>query len=198
MSDLIPAGTYPAVAIPVQTEEGPAWAQFGKSQNKGTLQVYVAFAILDGAYVGRRIGWFGYFTDNTVERTIESLRRCGLKGDDLAAAVAGPLDQEVELVVEHETYNGKTTAKVQWVNAPGGGAYRMANAMNTKDLRQFAATMKQKMRGKPEMSGSRREAPAPTAPPASAAQSAPEPSSEPPQGWSQDAAPTLDDSDIPF
>jgi hypothetical protein len=189
MSDLIPAGAYAAVGIPVQTEQGAAWAQFGKSQNKGTLQVYVAFAVLDGPYAGRRLGWFGYFTDNTVERTIESLRLCGLKGDDLAAAVTGPLDQEVQLVVEHETYDGKTRAKVVWVNAPGGGAFRMANPMNTGDLRKFAASMKAKMRGKPEVAGARREAPAVTAPPA--------PSEALPQSQGEQPL-TPSDEEIPF
>jgi len=202
MSDLIPPGYYAAVAVPVQTEDGAVWAQFGTSQQKGTRQVYVAFAIIDGDHAGRRLGWFGYFTDGAVDRTIESLRLCGLKGDDLANAMFGPLDQEVQVVVEHEEYDGKVRAKVAWVNAPGGGAFRMANPMKSDELRKFSATMKGKLKGKPEVAGAKREPPATVAPP-------PAPASQPPParqaaapaaaspGWRQDVPPPKDD-DIPF
>lgn len=200
MTSIIPAGFYSAVAVPVQTEEGPVWAQFGNSKAKGTPQVYVAFAILHGDYAGFRIGWFGYFADGSEDRTIESLRFCGFKGDDFATAIAGPLDQEVQIQVEHETYEGKVRAKVAWVNAPGGGSFRMAKTMGKDELRKFGATLKNKLRAKPEVAGPRREAPTPgaaTAPPAPSSPPERQASSEPPPGWAQSRAPAADD-DIPF
>jgi hypothetical protein len=194
MSDLIPAGYYAAVGVPVQTDEGQVWAQFGRSQNKGTPQVFVAFALLDGPHAGRRLGWFGYFTEGSADRTIESLRLCGLKGDDLANAIKGPLDQEVQLVLEHEEYEGKKRVKVSWVNAPGGGAFKMANPMNAQELRQFAAKFKSNVKAKPEVTGDRKTAPAPTAPAKPA-----ETESPPADTWGGgDAPPPHDDSEIPF
>lgn len=81
MANLIPPGYYRAVAVPVQTDDGETYVQFGETKD-GNPQVAVTFAILDGSQQGRRSTWFGYFTEKTTKRTIESLRYCGFKGDD--------------------------------------------------------------------------------------------------------------------
>src|SRR3954462_1979761 len=109
MSDLIPEATYEAVGFQVDTEEwGLTYAQFGESKDKRTPQVVVNFEIVDeGEQKGRRIAWIGYFTEATTERTIQALRYCGFRGDDLAAAITQKLDQKVQIVVEHDEYQGK-------------------------------------------------------------------------------------------
>jgi len=87
------------------------------------------------------ITWFGYFTDNTVDRTLDSLRHCGWDSDSLAE-----LDNlnanEVELVIGEEEYDGKTRTRVLWVNRQSRLALR--EQMSPQAMAAFAA----KLRGK--------------------------------------------------
>lgn len=156
MPDLIPAGYYRAVAVPVDTDDGPTYVQFGES-SKGTSQAVVNFEILDGECAGRRIVWFGYFSEKTVTRTVESLRYCGFKGDDLAALLTQTLDQEVQLVIQHEDYQGTTSAKVAWVNRAGGGGFKLKEPMQKAGLQRFAAMMKNSVKAIPEAPGPKGE-----------------------------------------
>jgi hypothetical protein len=79
----------------------------GKTQN-GTRQVAVRFEVLDeqGAPGGERVTWYGYFTEKTAERTLESLQYCGWEGDDVTD-LTGIERNEVQIVVEHEEYEGE-------------------------------------------------------------------------------------------
>ncbi len=152
MSDMIPEGYYNATAVPVATDNGPQKVQFGfTKENK--RQVAVCFEILDGEYAGHKLTWFGYFTEKTTERTIQALRYCGFRGDDLMAANDQALDQAVSITVEHAEYLGKVSAKVAWVNAPGGGGFKLSAPMKKDDLRRFAAEMKMAVRGIPDAPG---------------------------------------------
>src|SRR6185295_5235482 len=101
---MLPADTYSAVVVPVQSDSGPLVAQFGFSKEKKTPQVVVTFEVLSGPYAGDRIAWFGYFTDNTEKRTMESLRICGFVGDDLDKFNDQNPQNEVQIVVKHEEY----------------------------------------------------------------------------------------------
>jgi hypothetical protein len=136
---LIPAGNYKAVAI--QTDG--AYAQIGMSTN-GNQEVLINFEIIDGPMAGRRIPWWGFLTDKAWNRTVEALRYCGFKGDDLYLLPSQQLDQEVELVVEHSEYQGKTNARVRWVNAAFSGL-KLAKPMDTNELRNFSAMMRDKI-----------------------------------------------------
>lgn len=138
---MIPAGTYLAVAQSTQ---------WGKAKS-GTKQVAVEFQIIDGSYAGHSITWFGYFTEKTWKRTCEALRYCGWKGDDLTNL--GSLNQEVNIVIEHEEYDGKLRAKVAWVNRPGAGQVKLSDPMSDAELRQFAAQMRQRAREIAEVEG---------------------------------------------
>jgi hypothetical protein len=104
MAELHDAGRFRARAV-----EG-AW---GHTQN-GTEQVAVLFRL----ETDRNLTWYGFMTDKTSERTMAALITCGVS--DLES-LQGLADNEVELVVEHEEYNGKVSARVQWVNALGTG-----------------------------------------------------------------------------
>ena len=106
---LIPEGTYPARAVGYE---------FGTSDN-GTEQIGVAMRITQGDYAGRTLTWYGFFNSpENAQRAIRSLRACGWKGEDLTN-LAGLTEQDVNIVVEVETYNGKTGNKVAWVNGAG-------------------------------------------------------------------------------
>jgi len=145
---VIPRGTYPAVVVPVQMPDGKDVSiQFGTSKTKGTRQAYVAFEIIRGPQAGVKIGWFGFFTDNTTDRTLKALRVCGFVGDDLATFPAQRPENEAEIVIDHEEYNGETRAKVQWVNEPGrSGNFAMENALDAKALREFGASLRAKLK----------------------------------------------------
>lgn len=105
----------------------------------GKEQVAVIFKILAPGFEGKHITWFGYFTDKTADRTIESLRICGWAGSDLSD-LSGIDTNEVELVIANEEYEGKTISKVRWVNRAGGVG--LAAPMSPEKAKAFAAKMK--------------------------------------------------------
>lgn len=150
----------------------------------GKPEVAVSFDILTEGATHAQLTWHGYFTEATEERTIESLRIAGWKGDDLSVFSEGfafPDDApEVSLVVEDETYEGKLYTKVQWVNRAGGAAVK--TPLVGDKAKAFAAAMKEKFRAFDAANGKRTARPAPSKP---AADKRPEP-------------PPLTDADIPF
>ncbi len=94
--------------------------QFGESKN-GKEQIAITFDLLDetDTETGHTITWFGFFTEKTEARTIESVGHCGwdmATGPTNAHRVA---DNVVELVIEDEEYEGKVRTKVQWINRIG-------------------------------------------------------------------------------
>lgn len=141
---MIQPGRYKAKAI-----EG----DFGFAGN-GREQVAVLFEVIDGDHKGTTITWFGFFTEQTAERTIESLIYAGWDGE--SETLDGLGTTEVSIVVEHDTYNGETKPKVAWVNRPGGGL-ALKSRMNEgqkanfgKKLRAKAASVKQRMTARGE------------------------------------------------
>lgn len=153
------------------------WA-LGESE-KGNPFIAVSFKVkdpLDG--VEKFVSWRGHFTDLTTDRTIESLRYLGFEGDDLSNLVG--LDKnEVDLVVEDEEYEGKTYARVQFINQPRGATVK--TVLEGQKLSTFAAQMKSAFRAHDAANGKRTT----TRPAAPAADKRPEP-------------PPLSDADIPF
>lgn len=143
--NLIPAGRYKARAQAVEAEEA-----FGESKKKGTKFVRLKFQVCEGEWEGQVVAWDGYFTENTTKRTIESLRYCGVDGDDITdlSSVGANV---VEVVVEHEKWTPtegeragveQVRARVAFVNGGGVGIpeeQRMAGAK--------LAAFKQQMKG---------------------------------------------------
>lgn len=113
--ELIPKGKYAARAEHWKLSETGAGTANAKEQ------IAVEFKFTDPAL--GTILWFGFFTELTFERTVESLRHMGWKGNDVSELNTPQADlnaNEVQLVVDHEEYKGVTRAKVRWVNAIGG------------------------------------------------------------------------------
>lgn len=103
-------------------------------------QVAVRFELLDVDEGARYLTWYGFFTDKTTERTLDSMRHCGWKGDDLFD-LSGLGDNEVDLVLETEEDNeGKAHLRVRWVNSRGGLALK--DRMDDDARRTFAQRMK--------------------------------------------------------
>lgn len=110
---------------------------------KGNEQIAVMFETLDPA--GERITWYGFFTDKTTDRTLQSLRYCGWAGADLSdfceEQLPAGFDKEVELDVQNNEWEGKIRLQVAWVNAPGGGAV-VKSALTKEQAKAFGARMK--------------------------------------------------------
>lgn len=96
-----------------------------KSSSKGTEQVAVTFRLLEGPDEGRDITAYLALTDARLPYTVKELRLMGWKDDlnDLLT-IQGSF---VDLVLEHEQYNGKTQTKVKFINAPGTGGVKAAD-----------------------------------------------------------------------
>jgi hypothetical protein len=123
----------------------------GTSANKGTPYLELYFKVVEGDHKNTLVRWTGYFTENTNERTIQSMILMGWKGDDVSEFVDGALHgldaNEVDIVIEIEEYEnaeGETrhSPRVQWVNRPGG-YLNTDNAMKT----EAALSFRDKMRG---------------------------------------------------
>lgn len=133
---MIPEGTYNARAHD--------W-RLGYT-GTGKEQIAVQFLLLDGEAEGQLITWYGFFTDATTDRTLESLKHCGWDCRDLFA-LDGMGTKDVQIVIKHEDdLKGVPRARVQWVNAPGtneGPAIK--NVMDDSQRKEFAARMKGKV-----------------------------------------------------
>lgn len=160
MSEIIPAGYYDAVAVETADEQGAlAFARLSLTA-KGDRKVTAQFQILNppaGFSVRFPIWWNGTFTEKSARRTVESLRLMGFKGDDMLAIETQRLDQIVSVLVEHGEWEGKTTPRVAFVNAPqsGNGIVKIKNPMTDDAKRQFAAMMRGKISSVPDVDGER-------------------------------------------
>lgn len=96
--------------------------KFGKT-SKGTDQIMVAFEVTQEEHKGHRFYWYGFFSDKTIDRTLESLEACGWDGKGFKD-MTSLRKNEVELVVETETNEGETYLRVRWVNRLGGGGVK--------------------------------------------------------------------------
>src|SRR3954468_14263609 len=124
---MIPEGKYNAVAVPV---EGDSFVEWGETK-AGEPKISMRFKLS----TGETIYWYGYFSENARDRTVKALRLVGFVGDSLADASNQRLNQPVQLVIKHEEYNGKTSAKVQYVNPPRA-------AFDSSKLSKFSAEMR--------------------------------------------------------
>jgi hypothetical protein len=107
----------------------------------GTEQIAVLVEVTEGPDAGAQITWYGFFTEKTTERTLESLRHLGWEGDDLTE-LDGITANVVSIVVEHEEdqRTGEPRARVKWINGPGGLA--MKDRMDPGTAKAFAQRMK--------------------------------------------------------
>lgn len=110
--------------------------RFVKSQ-KGTMGLEVAFEFEENG-APARMNWTGWLTDTSIKNTLRTLVEVlDYSGDETVVDVpegdarTGMLanqdainrQKQVELVVEHEEYEGKQRARIKWVNNVGGGQF---------------------------------------------------------------------------
>ena len=137
--EILPEGKYKA---------RPVEAGLGESK-AGNPQAAVLFRIIGGEHDNSTITWYGSFSKNKgegtktpLQRTVESLRACGWQGDDLSdlSSINEANEIDVGLVIEHDEYQGKVSAKVKWVNR--GGGLGLTTPMKTDSAKAFAAKMR--------------------------------------------------------
>lgn len=133
-NELIPAGTYRARAIE---------AQLGKTA-KGSEQVGISFAVLTPGFETQRLAYYGQFGEKSLAITVKALRACGWQGLDLSD-LRGIETNEVNLVVEHEEYEGTTRAKVKWVNDVSAGVVK--DVLDPTAAKSFAQRMRAAIAG---------------------------------------------------
>lgn len=132
---MIPAGKWYARAVE---------ATVGKS-DKDEDQVAVELVFepdQDDEVDGQSIVWRGGFSEKSEEWTLKALITMGWKGD--WDTFEGITDNVVELVVEHNQYNGKYYANVKYVNSPRRGPVTKKQ-MSSGEKAAFAARMKGKV-----------------------------------------------------
>lgn len=114
-------------------------AQLGFTKNDKE-QIAMELEFLSGPNEGLRSTWYGYFTEKTTDRTLESLLIAGWDGVDIALC-DGLGSTEFEAVVENEVYDGKEQTKVQWINRARSGVV-LKKQMNDGQRSEFAERMK--------------------------------------------------------
>ena len=114
----------------------------------GTEMVQVIVRISEGEYVGEELRWDGFLTEKTDQRTLESLRHLGWKGDMLNE-LDGITENEVQIVVEHEVNEetGKSYPRVQWINKLGGARLKEESKMSESAAKALAQRFASKARG---------------------------------------------------
>jgi hypothetical protein len=151
-------------------------------------QIGVMFELVDDP--SQRITWYGFFTDATFERTIESLRHLGWHGNEISDFHGGlpeGVSNEVDIVVEEEAnQQGELRLKVRWINSGGGVAVK--TVLDDQQVRAFSARMKARVAGLQAKAGA---APAPRTPTPAAVGAAA-------RGPERTIDPSVDDNDIPF
>lgn len=112
-------------------------------------QLAIQFEIVDESFAGESIAAILFFTEKTVERSLESLVHLGFGSDDLelladtdAARCAELLPSVVEIVCDPEEYDGKWRLRVRWINRAGGGKFTFKNKLEGVYLKAFAAQMR--------------------------------------------------------
>lgn len=103
----------------------------------GQPSVMVQFQLKD---TDQKWIWYGSFSGGARPITVETLVRLGYKGKDGSDLVRfrGEGEQlapmvldtatEFELVMDNETYNGKTMLKIKYINLPGRDALKRGDA----------------------------------------------------------------------
>jgi hypothetical protein len=108
---------------PGQYKAVPSNWGFSKTPEKGTEQIFVEM-LIDAGESTETLTWFGYFTDKAKDRTIETIYKLGFNGDfdGLASGhdtKALDISNQVMVTIENDTYDGKETFKIKWINAIG-------------------------------------------------------------------------------
>lgn len=118
-------------------------SQVTENENTHNEEIRVLCEILEeGEFQGRYRTWYGYFTEATAERTIESLRTMGWRGNDITNISLEP-DVEFQGVIKHEAGRddpGKIRDRIAFINRLAG--VYVGTPMDEGKKKAFAQRMK--------------------------------------------------------
>ncbi len=127
---LLPAGDYAVTAVT---------AKLGYAGTKNE-QIGIRLRIMEGTYKGKTLLYYGSFAGKAEEFTVKAMLALGFTGADMRDLSSMLQGTSAIAVVEHSEYQGKITAKVQWIN---GADVQMKDEMKPNEVAAFA----QRMRG---------------------------------------------------
>ena len=155
-------------------------AVMGKSAVKGTDQIDITFQLLpeeenEQTDTDDVIRWFGYFTDKAIPIVVKAMATLGVDIQDYnwdfpRICEEGVLNgKEAILVLEEETYEGKTRTKVCFINDPNFVREQMDDGsaldFNKRMRAALMAAAPPKKGAAPAKAPPRKAAPAPVAAP---------------------------------
>lgn len=164
MAQMIKPGKYKANIL-----------DYGIGQTKsGDPQVMIQLNYQDSDQDVHEITWFGSLKEGKAQEiTIETLLRCGMKGNDVAAVAGGIESDTLDVapqytiaITPHE-YQGKTSMRVAWISNGGAGLAEKKISKQEAATKLGALNLKgavAKMRSDTGMKDEPRKAPAPAAP----------------------------------
>lgn len=115
MSNLIPDGPVRAIYRAYDV---------GMTRN-GNEQLVLLFEVVDEPHKGRELMWYGTFTEASYAITHQVLVGMGWKGEDLGTFPADVKPGKTfNILVGHETFDGKERNRVKAVRPPGMLALR--------------------------------------------------------------------------
>ena len=105
----------------------------------GKEQIAIGFQLLDGPDAGQSISKFGSLSDAALPYTTKDLRTLGWKdGQEIDTIVSA----ECKLTIVHEEYEGKTSAKVKWINSITSAPPKLAPARALDAMTRLSAASK--------------------------------------------------------
>jgi len=111
--------------------------EYGYTKND-LPQLALGFRLVDGPDAGRMINAYRNFADKAIKHTLDAMTVLGWDGESLESP-EGLGTKQVMLVIKHEEYQGKWSAKVQYINS----LTRLnSKPMTQGDRSKFGASMK--------------------------------------------------------
>jgi hypothetical protein len=126
----IKAGIYKAHVV---RQPDGAWAQYGESSGGNPEMILDLELKLDDKGSTRRVSTPLYFSATAAQYSFDRLKACGWQGADLSN-LDGVGDNEVDVEVKHEVYEGDGELKTKVQIVTGGGRFSTAKPVDSKSF----------------------------------------------------------------
>jgi|SRR5688572_6356524 len=146
-ASLLPEGRYKVKAVD---------HTYGTAGAKKTKQIGVALEIVEGPHTGTQLSWYGFFTPDSEEFTINGMFALGFDGVDEKTLYSG----EAQAVVEHEVYQNKKRAKVQWLNPIGVVMKDQMEGAELASMKKYVQGLAARLKGGANGGGNAQQLPA--------------------------------------
>src|SRR4051812_30674300 len=104
--NLVDPGVYRVRAVSVNA---------GINENSGNTQFVISFSILEGAFADETVRMWATLTEKTQRFVVPQLVLCGWDGSPEGNGIT---DNEVDVEIIHDEYQGKVNAKISRIIDP--------------------------------------------------------------------------------